>query len=341
MSTAIRLADYTTLRLGGPCTDVVVADTQQSLVSAVISADAERTPLLILAGGSNVVIGDDGWPGRAVVVRSRGIKIRGAEVEVAAGESWPDFVAAMVAAGRRGVEALSGIPGSVGATPIQNVGAYGQEVSGCISAVRVWDREEARARVLTAAECEFSYRDSLFKRRPGRFVVLSVVFDLPEVGTSAPIRYAELADKLSLPTGAVAPVGVVAAAVLDLRRAKGMVLDPQDHDTWSAGSFFTNPLVSQAQADDLPAAAPRYPAGAGMVKVSAAWLIDQAGFGKGFARGIDAPVALSTKHTLALTNRGRASTEDLLELARTIRAGVSALFDIDLQPEPVLVNCRL
>jgi UDP-N-acetylmuramate dehydrogenase len=341
MTTPIRLADYTTLRLGGPCADVVTADTQESLVSAVISADAERVPLLVLSGGSNVVISDLGWPGRVVLVRSRGIRTDGDEVEVAAGESWSDFVAAMVAAGRSGVEALSGVPGSVGATPIQNVGAYGQEVSHSVTAVRVWDRHHGEAQVLNATQCGFAYRHSMFKAHPGRFVVLSVTFRLPATGMSAPIRYAELARKLSLPTGVSAPLSVVASAVLDLRRSKGMVLDPEDHDTWSAGSFFTNPLVNPVQASSLPSTAPRYPAAEGAVKISAAWLIENAGFTKGYARAINAPVSLSTKHTLALTNRGTATTEDLLVLARTIRAGVAARFNIELQPEPMLVGCQL
>lgn len=341
MTTQERLADFTTLRLGGPCADVVTADTQQSLVSAVISADAEQVPLLLLAGGSNVVIGDQGWAGRVVLVRSKGIRVDGDLVEVAAGESWSDFVAAMVAEGRSGIEALSGIPGSVGATPIQNVGAYGQEVAMTITSVRVWDRHRRVAEVLDTAECGFAYRDSMFKRAPGRFVVLSVTFRLPATGISAPLRYAELAKKLSLPTGVTAPLQVVAAAVLDLRRAKGMVLDSHDHDTWSAGSFFTNPIVSQDQAVLLPPHAPRYPAADGAVKISAAWLIENAGFGKGYATAINAPVSVSTKHTLALTNRGTATTADLLELAASVRAGVAARFGIELQPEPVLVGCQL
>ena len=341
MNFETRLADYTTLRLGGPCDDVVLADTQESLVSALVASDAERIATLIIAGGSNLVIGDGGWPGRVILVRSRGIRVVGDEVEVAAGENWSDFVATMVEQGRSGIEALSGIPGSVGATPIQNVGAYGQEVAHSIRAVRVWDRKAGQATVLRNAACEFSYRDSAFKRDPGRYVVLSVAFALPPTGLSAPIRYAELAKKLSLPVGAKAPLGVVAQAVLDLRRAKGMVLDDSDHDTWSAGSFFTNPIVAEGQAESLPDTAPRYPAGDGLVKLSAAWLIDQAGFGKGYANAIDAPVSLSTKHTLALTNRGGATTAQLLGLARTVRDGVQTRFGIALQPEPMLVGCEL
>lgn len=336
---SVRLADVTTLRLGGPCDDVVVADTQERLASSVMAADAEKVPLLLLSGGSNVVIADDGWPGRVVLVRSRGVRVRGDEVEVAAGESWADFVASVVGQGRNGVEALAGIPGAVGSTPIQNVGAYGQEVAETIVQVRVWDRTAHREVALAAEDCGFGYRDSRFKREPGRFVVLNVTFRLPATGMSAPLRYAELAGKLGLPVGASAPVQVVASAVLALRRGKGMVLDPADHDTWSAGSFFTNPILPSA--DGVPEGAPAYPAGDGRVKTSAAWLIEQAGFGKGYARAIDAPVSLSTKHTLALTNRGTATTADLLDLARTIRSGVQDRFGITLVPEPVLVGCSL
>lgn len=335
----MRLADVTTLHLGGPCEDVVVADTQEFLVSSVISADADDVPLLVLSGGSNVVISDDGWPGRVVLVRSRGVRVRGDEVEVAAGEPWADFVADMVGQGRSGVESLAGIPGAVGSTPIQNVGAYGQEVAETIVTVRAWDRAEHREVRLSRDDCRFGYRDSVFKAQPERYVVLSTTFRLPQTGASAPLRYVELAGKLGVPVGATAPVGVVANAVLALRRGKGMVLDAEDHDTWSAGSFFTNPILDSA--DKVPDGAPSFPADGGRVKTSAAWLIEHAGFGKGYAAAINAPVSLSTKHTLALTNRGTASTADLLDLARTIRDGVQARFGIVLVPEPVLIGCSL
>lgn len=336
---SVRLSEVTTLRLGGPCDDVVVADTQERLISSVMAADADQVPVLLLSGGSNVVIADEGWPGRVVLVRSRGVRVRGDEVEVAAGESWADFVAAMVGLGRSGVEALSGIPGAVGSTPIQNVGAYGQEVAETIVQVRLWDRADHREVALPAEDCGFAYRDSRFKRESGRYLVLNVTFRLPATGVSAPLRYGELAAKLGLPVGASAPVQVVASAVLALRRGKGMVLDEADHDTWSAGSFFTNPIL--ASPDYVPEGAPAFPAGDGRVKTSAAWLIEHAGFGKGYARAINAPVSLSTKHTLALTNRGTATTADLLDLARTIRSGVQDRFGITLVPEPVLVGCAL
>ncbi len=335
----MRLSEVTTLRLGGPCDDVVVADTQESMVSAVMAADADATALLVLSGGSNVVISDAGWAGRVVLVRSRGVRVRGDEVEVAAGEPWAPFVEQMVGAGRGGIEALAGIPGAVGSTPVQNVGAYGQEVAETITCVRAWDRVDRAEVRLSAEDCGFGYRDSRFKRELGRYVVLNVTFRLPATGLSAPIAYAELAGKLGLRVGDVAPASVVAAAVVDLRRSKGMVLDADDHDTWSAGSFFTNPVLDDAAA--VPEGAPAFPMADGRVKTSAAWLIDRAGFPKGYRVAPDAPAGLSTKHTLALTNRGDATTADLLGLARAVRDGVADRFGIELRPEPVLIGCEL
>lgn len=338
----LSLSEVTTLRLGGPCDDVMTASTQEELIAAVVAADADHLPLLVLSGGSNVVISDDGWPGRVVLVRTRGVECRDDVIEVAAGEPWSDFVTAMVGEGRSGVEALAGIPGAVGSTPIQNVGAYGQDVSATVQSVRVWDRRLGEQAQLGAAACEFGYRDSVFKRHPGRYVVLSVTFRLP-IGAAAPIRYPELARRLELidapsSDATIAPAAV-AAAVLDLRRAKGMVLDPSDHDTWSAGSFFTNPIIALEQ---VPDGAPQFPGPTPELrKTSAAWLIEHAGFGKGYRVRPGAPAGLSDKHTLALTNRGSARTADLLELARDVRAGVRRAFDIELTPEPVLIGCAL
>lgn len=337
----VLLSDLTTLRLGGPCADVVIGDTQEVLVSEALAADADEVPLLVVGGGSNLVVADTGWSGRALLIRTRGIHREGDEVTVAAGEPWDEFVEVMVAEGRGGVEALSGIPGLTGATPIQNVGAYGQEVAETITGVLVWDRRSHTERWLTAQQCGFGYRTSAFKRNAQRYLVLAVRFQLPQGRPGSPVRYAELAGELGVQAGEVAPLGEVRDAVLRLRNRKGMVLDAADHDTWSAGSFFTNPILSSAVADVLPAEAPRYPQADGSVKTSAAWLIEQAGFSKGFALTEVAPVAVSGKHTLALTNRGGATTVQLLELARAIRDGVHARFDITLQPEPVLVDCAL
>jgi UDP-N-acetylmuramate dehydrogenase len=255
-------------------------------------------------------------------------------VSVAAGEPWDPFVARAVERGWVGVEALSGIPGSVGATPIQNVGAYGQEVAQSIASVRVWDRTLRGVRTFAASDCGFGYRTSRFKQDPGRHVVLSVTFQFRQGDLGALVGYAELARSLGVEPGARASMVDVRRAVLDLRRGKGMVLDAGDHDTWSAGSFFTNPVL---EADRVPEDAPAWPQGDG-VKTSAAWLIEHAGFGKGYGAGA---VGLSTKHTLALTNRGGARTDDLLALAREIRAGVEARFAIRLDHEPVLVGCEL
>lgn len=336
-----RFADLTTLRLGGPCADIVVGDTQEVLISETSAADTDAVPLLLVAGGSNLVVADAGWSGRALLIRTRGIHRDGDEVTVAAGEPWDEFVAAMVAEGRGGLEALSGIPGRTGATPIQNVGAYGQEVAETITGVLVWDRRSHTEQWLTPQQCEFGYRTSLFKRNPQHHLVLAVRFRLPLGQAGSPVRYAELADALGIQVGEAAPLGAVREAVLKLRSRKGMVLDPDDHDTWSAGSFFTNPILTKDSAAGLPSDAPRYPQPDGSVKTSAAWLIEQAGITKGFALRADSRVAVSSKHTLALTNRGGGATDELLELARFIRGEVYDRFGVTLQPEPVLVDCHL
>ncbi|MCR4514304.1 UDP-N-acetylmuramate dehydrogenase [Aeromicrobium sp. 50.2.37] len=339
------LAQLTTLRLGGPARDVVEATTEQELVDAVRAADDAGVPLLLVAGGSNLVVGDAGFDGTVVLVRTTGRQVdadacSGAMVTVQAGESWDALVALAVESGWVGLEALSGIPGSVGATPIQNVGAYGQEVAQTIASVRVYDRTERRVRTLFAVDCGFGYRHSRFKAEPGRFVVLAVAFQLRLGDLSAPVAYAELATRLGVDVGDRAPLADVRGAVLALRGAKGMVLDADDHDTWSAGSFFTNPVLDADAARRLPEEAPRFPQPDGTVKTSAAWLIQAAGFERGHA----APggrAAVSSKHTLALTNRGDATGEDLLALAREVRDGVRDAFGITLVPEPVLVGCTI
>ncbi len=343
MSEPALLADLTTLRLGGSAHAFVEATTSDELVAAVQSADVAGEPVLLVAGGSNLVVADEGFAGTVVRIATRGVTVEedtcgGAFVKVAAGEVWDDLVALAVERGWVGVEALSGIPGSVGATPIQNVGAYGQEVAETIASVRCWDREEGAVRTLAAADCGFGYRTSRFKRDPGRFVVLEVTFQLRLGDLGAPVRYAELARALGVEAGDRPPASRVRETVLGLRRGKGMVLDPADHDTWSAGSFFTNPVLPADQAARLPEDAPRWQQPDGSVKTSAAWLIERAGFAKG--HGNDR-VSLSTKHTLALTNRGTARTADLLALAAEVQAGVLERFGIWLENEPVLVGCAL
>ncbi|GAB3624582.1 UDP-N-acetylmuramate dehydrogenase [Mariniluteicoccus endophyticus] len=338
------LATYTTMRVGGPIKNLVVAGSEQHLVDIVVEADAAGVPVLVLGGGSNLLVGDAGFDGIVVLVATRGITAdvstcSGASIKVAAGEPWDNLVAHTLAQGWVGLEALSGIPGLVGASPIQNVGAYGAEVAETIARVRTYDRHDKAVRTFAAADCGFAYRHSRFKAEPGRYVVLGVEFQLRLGELSAPVKYAELARTLGVEVGERAPALDVRKAVLGLRRGKGMVLDPADHDTWSAGSFFTNPIVPTDVAATLPDDAPRYPAGDGLVKMSAAWLIDHAGFTKGYGEG--RPATLSTKHTLALTNRGRASATDVVALAREVRDGVRDRFGITLVPEPVLVGIEL
>ena len=341
-----RLADLTTLRVGGPSDALVEAATAPDLVAAVRDADAAAEPVLLVGGGSNLVVADDGWPGVTVLIRTDGIDVRrdGDDVllRVAAGTGWDDLVARAVAEGWAGIECLAGIPGLTGATPVQNVGAYGQDVAQTLTDVTAWDRSADRIVVLGAGECDFGYRTSRFKHSD-RYVVLDVGFRLPRSGRGRPVAYAELARTLGVALGDPAPPADVRDAVLELRRGKGMVLDADDHDTWSAGSFFTNPILDPAELAAFerrlePAAPyPSWPDPAG-TKLSAAWLIERSGFGKGYGEG---PARLSTKHTLALTNRGDAGSEDLLALARVVRDGTRARFGVVLSPEPKLVNCEL
>ncbi len=334
----MELAELTTLRLGGPAGRLVGARTDDEVVTAVRDAGE---PVLVLAGGSNVVVADDGVPGTVVRVATRGVE-RGEDgrLVVAAGESWDDLVAFTVADGRQGFECLSGIPGSVGATPIQNVGAYGQEVAETIESVRVYDREADRVVEMPAADCGFGYRTSVF-RYHDRHVVLAVTFRLREDTRSGPLRYAELARTLGVSVGGTAPLAEVREAVLRLRRGKGMVIDPADPDSVSAGSFFTNPILAHADYESLAERAgpglspPAWPEPDGRIKTSAAWLIEHAGFHRGHGNG---RVGISTKHTLALVNRGGATTAELMALAREIAGGVDARFGVALHPEPVLVG---
>jgi UDP-N-acetylmuramate dehydrogenase len=344
----VPLAAHTTFRLGGPAGRLVTA-TDEATIVATVRADAPGG-LFVLAGGSNVVVADAGFAGTVLLLRTSGMtaspdgdRVR---LTVAAGESWDDVVRHTVDAGYAGVECLSGIPGSAGATPIQNVGAYGQEVAETIVAVRAYDRARDVVVTLAPDECGFAYRTSIFKHND-RYVVLSVDFSLAVSPLSAPIRYAELARSLGVAPGDRVPLAAARAAVLALRAGKGMVLDPDDPDTYSAGSFFTNPVLSPeafaaltARLDGL-GPPPSWPAPDDAVKVSAAWLIERAGFGKGYAVDRPGGVGISTKHTLALTNRGTGTAAALLALAGEIRGGVESRFGVLLHPEPVLVGCVL
>ena len=408
----VALAAYTTLGLGGPADHLIEGDSDEQIVSTVRAADQRGDPVLVLGGGSNLVVADAGFPGTVVRMATRGIAAvpdgSRVAVSVAAGEDWDAVVRWCVGGGLSGLECLSGIPGLAGAAPIQNVGAYGQDVAETIIAVRAYDRRRGAVTVLTNAECGFGYRTSAFKRAAvtgadpaiaagfaaaaasgapaaagaaaagagvpaasgtpavgaatGRFVVLGVTFRLTRDRLSSPVRYAELARSLGIAEGGRAPLADARAAVLRLRRGKGMVLDPADPDTRSAGSFFTNPVLDQAQLAAVEKAAcaacgpgthvPRFPAESGLVKVPAAWLIERAGFRKGYAgdgrpvpsgqpgQGLPGP-RISTKHTLALVNPGGATTVALLALAREIRDGVRETFGVDLVSEPVLVGAEL
>ncbi|MFA9269907.1 MAG: UDP-N-acetylmuramate dehydrogenase [Baekduiaceae bacterium] len=347
----VPLAPLTTLGLGGPARRLLEVSDDAELREAVLAADAAGEPVLILGGGSNVVIADAGFAGTVIRIATRGVTRRRdgdhVLVDVAAGEPWDALVAACVADRLAGIECLAGIPGLTGATPIQNVGAYGQDVAETITAVRVLDREDGAVRELPAADCGFRYRSSAFKGSP-RHVVLGVTYCLrADAAESQPIAYAELARTLGVEPGDRAPLAAAREAVLALRRGKGMVLDPDDPDTRSAGSFFTNPIldadafaaltVRVAERLGPDARPPAFPEPDGRTKTSAAWLIDRAGFGPGTRRG---NVAQSGKHALALVNLGEGTTTELVALAREIAAGVQAAFGVALVPEPVFVGHR-
>jgi len=332
------LAELTTLKVGGTPSVLTIASTEDEIIEAVQAADETGQELLIIGGGSNLVVSDN-FSGPVLKIASTGFEndstvCAGAWVTVQAGHNWDDFVSDCVKNGWLGVEALSGIPGTVGATPIQNVGAYGQQVSETIAQVRAWNRETKKIETIFSANCEFGYRTSIFKRHPNRWVILSVTFQLPLGELSSPIKYNELAVYFDKEIGDRISAPELREGVLELRAGKGMLLDAQDQDSWSVGSFFMNPRV-----DTPPADAPAWPEPDGRYKVSAAWLIEQAGFAKGF--GLNDRVTLSTKHTLAITNRGSATSSDVIELANHVKNGVKEKFGIELQPEARLIGCAL
>ncbi len=347
----VPFSELTTLRLGGPARRLVDAGSESELVEALRSTRRDEGETLVIAGGSNLVIADEGFDGTVIRVASRGVSTAGSgervELQVAAGEPWDELAARCVEESLAGVECLAGIPGSTGATPIQNVGAYGQEVAGTIASVRAYDRRLDEVVDLAPAECGFAYRSSAFKRSH-RYVVLTVRFTLRHSSAAAPVRYAELARALAVQAGERPPLGDVRQAVLALRRSKGMVIDPHDPESVSAGSFFVNPVLStegfstleQTVADRLgpEVRPPGWPEGGGRIKTSAAWLIERAGFHRGYGNG---RVGVSHKHTLALVNRGGASTAELVTLARELRDGVRGRFGIELRPEPTLVGVEL
>jgi UDP-N-acetylmuramate dehydrogenase len=329
----VRLADLTTLRLGGPAKRVVTASIADGLVTAIRAADDTGEPVLVVGGGSNLVVADDGWPGVVVLVRTGGVERLGDEVTVQAGVVWDELVALSVRNRWSGLAAMSGIPGLTGATPVQNVGAYGCEVADTITRLRVYDREAQQTEDWPPERCGFGFRTSALKHTD-RYVVLAVTFALPDGPDAPPVRYLELAHRLGVEPGELAPSERVRETVLELRRSKGMVLDADDHDTWSVGSFFVNPFVDPSA---VPDGCPHWITDGG-TKLSAAWLIENAGFGKGYGTE---HVRVSSKHSLALTNRGGATTAELLGLAREIRDGVQARFGIRLRPEAHLRGISL
>jgi len=383
LDSATTLADLTTLHVGGPVGKFVLAQSEDEFIDAIAQADATNTPLLVIGDGSNLLAADEGFPG--VVVKDGRTGFVGepdescgiVSVTVVAGQNWDELVAEAIDQSWSGIEAMSGIPGTAGAAPVQNIGAYGQEIGSVISSVRVWDRLRNRVRVFAAQELDLSYRNSRLKdsmfaepsaadpKAPWwptpRYVVLEVTLQLRMGRLSAPIVWPELAERLGINLNERAPSKAVRKAVLALRSKKGVLVDGfcgsegkagarelGDHDRWSAGSFFTNPVLSSQQAEALPPEVPIFAVTAGAeikpgddVKTSAAWLIENSGFAKGFGVSPDARATLSNKHTLVLTNRGEASADDILTLARTIRAGVEDKYGIRLEPEPVFVGLKL
>ena len=335
------LSQYTSLRVGGPATKIVQVSTEAEIIAAI--EEAGNTPILIMGGGTNVLIADKGFDGTVIRISNNSVQAEvdacsGATLTIGAGEDWDLFVQTTINSGYAGLETLSGIPGTVGAAPIQNIGAYGHEVSEFITRVRTYDRQEKALKTFTNSECEFSYRNSYFKVHPGRYVVLEVQFQIRIGEESDPITYLELARKLGVQLGDKAPVVATREAVLELRASKGMLLSADDHDSWSAGSFFTNPIVSQQEADALPDTAPKWPLIDGRVKISAAWLIENAGMHKGDEVG---GARISTKHVLALTNAGDATASDIAELAKRARDSVKEKFGITLEAEVNLVGVEI
>ncbi|CAB4997719.1 unannotated protein [freshwater metagenome] len=335
------LRDYTSLRVGGPAKKFVEVGTEAEIIAAIEAAG--DTPILIIGGGTNILVADSGFEGTVIRIKSHSMQSEidacsGATLTIGAGENWDEFVATTINRGFAGLETLSGIPGTVGAAPIQNIGAYGHEVSEFITRVRTYDRQAKGLKTFTNSECEFSYRNSHFKAHPGRYVVLDVQFNLRSGELTTAITYAELAKKLGIEVGEKAPTVETRTAVLELRAAKGMLLNPTDRDSWSAGSFFTNPIVSKEIAEKLPEGAPKWPTSDGKVKTSAAWLIENSGVHKGDSHG---GARVSTKHVLALTNAGNATATDIAELAKSAQKSVFEKFGITLEAEVNLIGITL
>ena len=337
-----QLSSFTTLRVGGPARKIIHAHSEAELIEFVKAADSAKEPILILGGGSNLLISDAGFAGTVIRVESKGNALdydacSGGMIEVSAGEDWDKFVEISIEKGFADLESLSGIPGTVGGAPIQNIGAYGHEISETIARVKTYDRSKGKVKTFTNAECKFSYRNSTFKEQPDRYVILTVTFQLRKGAQSLPITYAELAKQLSVNIGDQVEVAKVREAVLKLRASKGMLIN-LENEIYSAGSFFVNPILSKSAADQLPADAPRWPQNDGKVKTSAAWLMEHSGVVKGEKL---AGAQISDKHVLALTNSGDATAEDIVELAKRARKKVYEKFGIKLEAEVQLVGVNL
>ena len=335
------LSDYTSLRVGGPAKKFVDVSSEAEIIAAIEAAG--DSPILIMGGGTNILVSDSGFEGTVIHISNNSLKSEvdacsGATLTIGAGENWDEFVAMTIERGFAGLESLSGIPGTIGASPIQNIGAYGHEVAEYVTRVRTYDRIAKGLKTFTNSECEFSYRNSHFKAHPGRYVVLDVQFQLRIGEMTAPIMYAELATKLGIAVADKASVIATRAAVLELRGMKGMLLSKTDHDSWSAGSFFTNPIVIKEIADALPTDAPRWPTPDGKVKTSAAWLIEHSGIHKGDEIG---GARISTKHVLALSNSGSATASDIAALAKRARDHVQEKFGITLVAEVNLIGLEI
>lgn len=335
------LSQYTSLRVGGPARKFIEVATEAEIISAIELAG--DSPILILGAGTNMLVSDDGFDGTVIRISDDHIDSEvdacsGATLKIGAGQNWDAFVATSITRGFAGLETLSGIPGTVGAAPIQNIGAYGHEVCEFITRVRTYDRKNKALKTFTNTECNFSYRSSLFKAERHRYVILDVSFQLRIGEMTDPITYAELASELGIAIGEKANVVKTRAATLGLRARKGMLLDPTDHDSWSAGSFFTNPIISATDAAKLPASAPQWPQKDGRVKTSAAWLMEHAGVNKGDSLS---GARISTKHVLALTNSGGATASDIASLAQAAREKVKKVFGITLEAEVDLVGLIL
>ena len=334
------LANFTTLGVGGPAAEIIKVKTEEELIAAIKAGDASKTPLLILGGGSNVLISDSGFAGTVIKVETTGNSFEidacsGGTLTVSAGTDWDEFVAFTIEKGLANLESLSGIPGTVGGAPIQNIGAYGHEVSEVIARVRTFDRKEQAVKTFTASQCEFGYRNSIFKTEANRYVILDVTFQLRIGEASLPIGYMELAKELGVEIGTRVAITEVRDAVLKLRSAKGMLIG---EGIKSAGSFFMNPVLEKGIAEKLPSDAPRWPMSDGRVKTSAAWLMEHAGVSKGDQL---AGAQISPKHVLALSNAGDATAKDLIALAKSAQEKVRAKFGITLQTEVQLVGLSL